>query len=189
MTTYTEVLPATTSSPARAITWEPSHVAGRGTLTISDRRCCCRYQLTELPTEWEGRSVRFEKAEGQTGTDREEESYDVFIHRGGQDRRCCCKGFERHGHCKHIAAVIALLENGWLDLSLVNPEADAGPAEVEDQPEPEWAGWPCPVCGQPVTQESGVGVSQMCCTKGCADLYAFYLEVAANHPTPAEVPL
>ncbi len=70
--------------------------------------------MTELPCGWDGRAFRLIKPEGEPGTDAEADGYEVFVHRGGQDHRCCCKGFERWGSCKHVLAALALIANGWV---------------------------------------------------------------------------
>lgn len=139
--TFTEVLPAAPGVTPAAVRWTPGCRAGTGLLAIQARRCPCEYLVAELPCGWDGRAVRMAKVEGSPGSDAEAESYDVYVARNGQDRRCCCRGFERWGRtCKHIQALEALLANGWLDLEGADPGADVGETEPPaDQPEPAWA--------------------------------------------------
>jgi hypothetical protein len=113
-TTLTEVLPATRSNPHAAIRWTPGEFQGCGTLEIQNTRSVCRYILTELPTGWDGRAFKLLKPLGESGTDISEDAYHVFCGRNGQDRQCDCKGFSRHGHCKHVEAARALIANGWV---------------------------------------------------------------------------
>ena len=114
--TFTELLPATKSEPHGAITWAPatdnamSSVAGL--LTITGKRCHGSYRVTEFPTGWDGRGFYLEKAE--TGLECASEGYSVMIARNGQDKLCQCKGFTFAGHCKHLSALEALIENGQL---------------------------------------------------------------------------
>lgn len=123
MQVYTDLLPATKSSPNAAFDWTPAdpdapvapgELPAAGTVRIKCKRAYCCYVVTEFPCGWDGRAFGLGKADGDTGTDREESGYDVFIGRNGQDKLCGCKGFTRHGHCKHVATVEALIANGWL---------------------------------------------------------------------------
>ena len=68
-----------------------------------------RAERCDLP----GRAFRFEKL--TPGTDDEESAYSVFV-ADERGRDCCdCKGFARHGHCKHVSAVRdGLLFNEWI---------------------------------------------------------------------------
>lgn len=137
--TLTEVLPAR-APKARpgAIRFTPGHRPGTGLVTIHAGRVPCEYLVVEYPTRWDGRAVRLAKV--TPGSDATADGYDVFVGRNGQDHRCCCRGHERHGHCKHVDTLRALLENGWLDAALSNPDADVSSDEAPaDQPEPAWA--------------------------------------------------
>lgn len=120
--TLTEVLPVSKSGPA-AIKWTPAepddpfapHVGtlpAAGVLVIESRRASAVYAVVEFPTGWDGRGFQLEKTAG--GTDDGQSGYSVFCGRNGQDVQCVCKGFERWGRCKHIAACEALIANGWL---------------------------------------------------------------------------
>ena len=112
--TLTEVLPATKSNPHAAVRFTPGEFPGTGTLEVQQTRAVCRYVVTELPCGWDGRAFSFRKVAGEPGTDRAEDAYEVFVGRNGQDRLCGCKGFARHGHCKHTSAAQALIANGWI---------------------------------------------------------------------------
>lgn len=135
---FTDILEAAPGVKPAAVRWVAGDRPGTGLLEIATpaNRCRCLYTVRECPVGWDGRAARFSKAAGDAGSDREESAYDVFVGRNGQDRRCDCKGFTAHGHCKHTAALACLIGNGWLDLHLCNPDADAGPTEPpDDQPE------------------------------------------------------
>lgn len=116
MQVYTEVLPATKSNPHAAIRFAPAEGDAfhplAGTLTIEDKRSSTDYLVTEFPTGWEGRGFQLDKLD--VGTDQEAEGYAVYCGRNGQDRQCECRGFLRHGHCKHVSAIVACISNGWL---------------------------------------------------------------------------
>lgn len=139
--TLTEVLPTRTpkARPA-AIRFTPGQRPGTGLVTIQAGRVPCEYLVVEYPTRWDGRAVRLAKVEGTPGSDTTADGYDVFVGRNGQDCRCDCRGFEAHGRCKHVETLRALLANGWLDIELADPGADAGETEApEGQAEPSWA--------------------------------------------------
>ena len=116
MPTFTEVLPATKSAANTAINWSPTG-HGKGRLTISQgRRTHTEYSVSEIAGAEAGRAFHFEKE--SNGTDREAEGYDVFCADPkdgvrGSYHSCECKGFLRHGNCKHVEAARAILENGW----------------------------------------------------------------------------
>jgi hypothetical protein len=114
--TFTNLLPATKSDPKgrSAYEWEPTASAGpaAGVLTIKQPRGYTRYVLCEFGTPWDGRAFHLSKIDA--GTDPSEEAYSCFVARNGQDRRCECKGFERWANCKHLAALIDLIQNGKL---------------------------------------------------------------------------
>ena len=115
MQVYTELLPETKSSRRSAINWTPSadeFAPVAGELVIHTDRASATYRVTEFTTGWDGRGFVLVKLAG--GTDPAEEAYSVFCGRNRQDVECSCKGFARHGHCKHIDSCLALITNGWL---------------------------------------------------------------------------
>lgn len=113
MPKFVEVLPATASSPHNGLAWEPSG-RGEGALTVDTARARTLYLVREFVTPWAGRAFRLEVVRG--GTDPESETYDVFAGRDPRADRCDCKGFVygRGKPCKHVHAVRALVENGWV---------------------------------------------------------------------------
>ncbi|MBN9518772.1 hypothetical protein J0H58_09670 [bacterium] len=132
---FTEVLPAAPGVKPAAMRWTPGRAVGIGLLCIQNPTgwCNCEYLVAEYPTRWDGRAAKFAKVDA--GSDPEADGYDVFVANNGRGCRCDCKGFTRYGHCKHTAALTALVANSWLDLHPANPGADAGHAEY-DQPDP-----------------------------------------------------
>ncbi|MCE9561106.1 MAG: hypothetical protein K8U57_03530 [Planctomycetes bacterium] len=113
MATYNDLLPATATEPKGAgFKWTPGILPGCGVLVIEQRRAVATYTVAELPTRWEGRAFQLSKIDG--GTDNDETGYSVFICRAGQDHLCGCKGFSRWHSCKHVAALVAAMENRWL---------------------------------------------------------------------------
>lgn len=106
LATYVEVLPARTSSPHSAIRFTPCD----GALAIDTARVTVHYRVREFPVGFEGRGFRFEKlaAEG----DDESQAYDVYC--GKPHDMCECKGWLRWHTCKHLDAIHALIDNGWL---------------------------------------------------------------------------
>lgn len=131
MTTYTEVLPATKSAPHSAIRWTPSGtIPASGLLTIQSNRTDCTYLVCEMESSYPVRNFLFAKVEGAPGSDQGESSYTVSVGVAGSPVACECRGFVygRGKPCKHIAAAVAILDNGWLD-SPVNPDADVESTE------------------------------------------------------------
>jgi hypothetical protein len=110
---FTEVLESTKSSKNSAMTWTPGKIAGCGVLVVHMQRVSTTYTVNEFRTDWTGRGFRLEKVEG--GSDKEETAYNVFCSRDGS-HVCDCKGFYygKGKPCKHINAVLALIENQWV---------------------------------------------------------------------------
>ncbi len=102
-------LPATKSSPTNSIIFIET-IPGHGVLTIRQKRPPeAGYSVAEFAADG-GRAFRLEKLDA--GSDATEEGYEVFVGDGqsGEFSRCCCKGFERFGHCKHVEAAQALAD-------------------------------------------------------------------------------
>jgi hypothetical protein len=110
--TFTELLPPTKSEKHGALTWEPatdndtSPVAGA--LTITGKRCHCRYRVEGFPAD-HGRGFMLFKIDA--GTDRTEERYACLVGSHGTNL-CECRGFLATGSCKHLAALLALVGAG-----------------------------------------------------------------------------
>ncbi len=69
------------------------------------------YWVDLLPSDF-GTAVRFDKV-FEAGTEDRPESYDVLL--GGGNYSCECKGFLRHGHCKHGIAARQMIDAGALE--------------------------------------------------------------------------
>ena len=110
-----EVLPRTARGRARAVrVWPLGRAAGYAcdaVLVVEEEgRDTETYTLTEEPTDWDGRAWSCHKVGAQV-------AYDVFTARNGQDDCCDCAGGTYHAgrtRCRHVLAVRAALENGWL---------------------------------------------------------------------------
>ena len=113
MTVYTELLPATKSEKHGALTWEPAtdnaFSPGAGLLTITGKRSHCRYRVEEFPAD-HGRGFMLFKVDA--GSDASEERYSCLVARHGG--LCECRGFAATGRCKHLAALVTLVEAGKL---------------------------------------------------------------------------
>jgi hypothetical protein len=149
-------LPASKSYAVRG--WH--FVAGPGTLTLTQGRNTkdiATYRLVEFRNAL-GRAFRLAKIAG--GTDAEADNYDVLIDPAGHDS-CECRGFLRHGHCKHVSAVRSLLAEGAFDAC----PACAGNGWV---PTADLSAVECPVCspaaavpviGIPITANPALAVA------------------------------
>ncbi|MBA4191972.1 MAG: hypothetical protein C0467_28670 [Planctomycetaceae bacterium] len=132
--TFAELLPPTKSAPHAGIRWTLT-AAGKGLLSIEAPRKCAVYVVVEFQTAWAGRAFHFECLGGQSDKDSLKGGYDVFIGRP-HETRCDCKGwaYGRGKPCRHIAAVRAIIENGWMDCP-ANLDADSGNTEPNELPE------------------------------------------------------
>jgi hypothetical protein len=91
-------------------------IHGVRTLVITQDGDRVFYDLKEIPCEIGGRGFRLDKTLEGSGSDGEENSYDVHLD-GERDGSCTCKGFLYHRHqkpCKHISAVQTLVRLGKL---------------------------------------------------------------------------
>ena len=116
MTTFTELLPQRKAG-RKTVRFTPAadeSLPPAGVLTVEGtaKRDSAAYLVTEFPTGWDGRGFYLAKTAG--GTDDAEAGYSVFVARNRQNMNCDCKGFQRHGNCKHCDAVLACITNGWL---------------------------------------------------------------------------
>ncbi|QJX00049.1 hypothetical protein [Frigoriglobus tundricola] len=111
--TFTELLTPTKSEKRGAIIWDratdnaASPVAG--TPTITGTRDHCRYRVEEFVAD-DGRG--FMLFELDAGTDRTEERYACLV--GTRAKGCECRGYASTGKCKHLAALLTLVEAGKL---------------------------------------------------------------------------
>jgi hypothetical protein len=136
MTTYTEILPPQKTSAHNGINWTPGSKPGTGLLVVHTARATVEYLAVQFGTPWNGIAIRLEKT--VEAGDREETGYDVYCDRNGQDHQCSCKGFAygRGKPCKHVMAVQAIIENGWLnrnDEEPSNPYQDVSNTEFNDR--------------------------------------------------------
>jgi hypothetical protein len=84
-------------------------VVSPGRIAITHGKVTTTYAIAEFPVgdPYDGQAFRLTKDFGDT--------YDVFLHRFGQNDSCDCIGFEAHGRCKHVSGLLALMERGKLD--------------------------------------------------------------------------
>ena len=114
MQVYTELLEPTKSEKHGALTWEPAtdndFSPVSGVLTITGKRCHCRYRVEEFPAD-HGRGFMLFKVDA--GTDASEERYASLVGPHGANL-CECRGFLATGKCKHVAAIVTLIDAGKL---------------------------------------------------------------------------
>jgi len=114
MCKFNELLPETKSEKCGALQWEPTndptgYIPTAGTLTLTGKRCHCRYLIEEFPADHGRGFMLFKMSEG---SDKTEERYACLI--GKHARQCECKGYTHAGRCKHLAALVTLIEAGKL---------------------------------------------------------------------------
>ena len=118
MTTFTADLPDTKSETGAGIEFlraEGVQTPKAGLLRIVQRRCTCTYAVVERYSSWRGgRAFELKKVDGDAGSDATEERYWVFVAEKPDNSVCGCRGWNRHGHCKHLAALTILVESGQL---------------------------------------------------------------------------
>lgn len=122
MPVYEELLPERASGKA-GIRWVPTGAVS-GILSIDDKNGSAAYVLHEVPARGYGREFRLDCAGGQS--DSTVLNYTVCCGADGRDS-CNCRGFAfgKGKPCRHLLAVRAIADNGWLPGDLVNAEADA----------------------------------------------------------------
>ena len=96
------------SKPARSIRLEVRPEGdGLGIVRITVGSAYADYFLTLIPADF-GRGFKVEKI----GLHENDPPYHVHI--DADKRSCECKGFLRHGHCKHADGIAALIAAGRL---------------------------------------------------------------------------
>lgn len=114
-TTYTYTTPPTKTQPRGGLLdWTPTDSdtgPAAGVLTLQSKRDTCTYVVCEFPTGWAGRGFHLRKLDG--GTDTTQEAYSVFVGSNG-NRTCECAGFVYGGRCKHLDAILTLIQQGQL---------------------------------------------------------------------------
>jgi hypothetical protein len=78
-----------------------------GVVRLAVGREAADYFITPIPADF-GRGFKVERID----IDATEGKYAVNI--DGEKRSCECKGFGRHGHCKHADGIAALIAAGQL---------------------------------------------------------------------------
>lgn len=117
-TTASPLTPLTAPMPSRVSYRKGAFVSflpAAGWLTVvTDPRKPALYRVRELPAaaEFRGRGFSCDKVVG--GSDAEAEGYDCLVSNVGPGWDTCeCKGFLRHGHCRHLDGLRITLRNGW----------------------------------------------------------------------------
>jgi hypothetical protein len=97
----TAIATRTRKKPVRSIRWLSRPVAGKiGTLEITVGKETSHYWARPIPSDY---GTAWELTKHDDG-----ESYEVLL--AADDKHvCCCKGFSRWGHCKHVSGLLALL--------------------------------------------------------------------------------
>jgi hypothetical protein len=112
-----------------------SQIGGSVILWLTVDKNVTAYRVRPLESQMGGIAFRLEKADKGHG---ETEVYDVLL--DGQQSRCCCRGFEKHGMCKdgkgckHIAGCQAAVAAGQLQAA---PKPEAKPA-MQPAPRQPW---------------------------------------------------
>jgi hypothetical protein len=96
---------------AHVVCWPlPGEPVKPGVLTLTVGALDTVYRFLPLETAL-GRAWRLEKA--TPGSDPSELAYDVLLAADGR-HQCGCKGFCRHGRCKHVDSLSALVKLGTI---------------------------------------------------------------------------
>lgn len=111
---FNELLPVTKSEKCGALVWEPAADNAAcpvaGVLTLTGKQCHCRYRVEEFPAD-HGRGFLLFKIDA--GSDTAEERYAVLV--GPRCVTLCeCRGYTATGGCKHLAALVTIIEAGKL---------------------------------------------------------------------------
>jgi hypothetical protein len=94
----------------RTLSWTPLEgFAFQGALEIVADGKSTTYAVESIPSSW-GRAWRLYKH--GPGTDKTEKEYKTLI--GNDADWCNCKGFARHGHCRHCEALRELIKRGMI---------------------------------------------------------------------------
>jgi hypothetical protein len=93
--------------PARhiGVMLRPSEVNPFFLVRITEGKKLDQYSVRPIPSDW-GTAYTMAKLPEET------EPYNVCL--AGADSTCDCKGHERHGHCRHIEGLTALMNAGRL---------------------------------------------------------------------------
>ncbi len=75
-------------------------------LTLTGKKCHCRYRVEEFPAD-HGRRFTLFKIDARS--DKSEERYGCCVGPHGL-KGCECRRFMATGACKHLAALVALVE-------------------------------------------------------------------------------
>lgn len=117
------------STTPRTLNWD----AKAGTLVIKEGKLHDVYFVEEFyPAPGFGSGRAFELRKHVRTADRG--LYHVLA--AGEASQCDCRGFVRHGHCRHAAAMVKLLALGLIADPRCNGEADVSDTEVNERPDP-----------------------------------------------------
>lgn len=106
--TMTADKPEVKAEPKRWCKWVRRVSPGKGILAISERKSSKRVETTEyaiVPMDHEPLAYWVAKLDDQMNV---VEAYHVHLPRG----TCECKGFERHGYCRHRDCLRHLIATG-----------------------------------------------------------------------------
>jgi hypothetical protein len=96
--------------PARSIRlvipFDPSNPSGMAAVRITVGKEAADYSLVRIPSDF-GTAFEVGKVFGGGA-----EPYRVCL--DGEHSTCDCKGHLKHGHCKHVAGLLALQRRGLL---------------------------------------------------------------------------
>ena len=85
---------------------------GHKLLTITDPRAAqtltTAYHLEQIDAGMGRRGFRLSKVERPSGTDKSPKADAYHVLTAPEGTACECRGFLRHGHCKHCESLVAL---------------------------------------------------------------------------------